>query len=174
MADEYRIRIADMAVLSRLAMVSAQLEDMAPAYRAIGETVTESTKARFSTSTAPGGSRWEPNAPATILARLAQISGSYTKAGRLSKKGATVAMSKKPLIASGLLQDSFRYQLTGHGVEIGTDRFAGEWDGGAALFHFGSRDGKIPAREIVGLSAEDSVEVMAILANFVEQTIGRS
>lgn len=176
MADSHNVRLDSAPVLARLGEIARQIDDLSPAMLAIGELLTESTKQRFSTSTAPDGSKWAPNAPATVLARLNQIKGAYTKAGKLSKKGATVAMSKKPLVASGLLQDSFSYQLTGggQGVEIGTNRFANEWEGGTALFHWGSRDGSIPARPIVGLSAGDESAVLDILDTFLWSPLGGS
>lgn len=175
MSDTITIRYADTAVLARLAEINRQIDDLSPAMLAIGELLTESTKERFGTSTAPDGSKWKPNAPATVLARLNQIKGAYTKAGKLSKKGATAAMSKKPLVASGLLQDSIHYQLTGggKGVEIGTNRFAGEWDGGAAVHQFGDRKGNIPARPFLGLSAGDESAVLDVLDNFLSQAIGQ-
>lgn len=158
-------------VIDQLNRIVRNFTDLSPAMMAIGETLTESTKGRFDTSTAPDGTRWAPNAISTVLDHIAQIKGAYRKDGRLSKRGATAFAAKKPLVASGLLQDSFHWQLVpgGQGVEVGTNRFADEWDGGAALFHFGRRDGKMPAREIVGLSASDEVAVLDIMTRFVGQ-----
>lgn len=158
------------AVIARLDEIIAQVSDLSPAMLAIGEHLAETTKQRFSTSTAPDGSKWKPNAPATILARLNEISGAYgKKTGKLTKKGATVAMNKKPLVASGLLQDSIRHQPTdgNKGVEIGTNRFAGDWDAGAAVHQFGSLDGEIPARPFLGMSPSDEAEVLDILGDFL-------
>lgn len=171
MSDEITLVVSDRLLIERLTEISNRFDDLTPAMQAIGETLTESTKARFSTSTDPEGKRWAPNAQATILDSLAKIRGAYTKSGRLSKKGIGYAMAKKPLVASGLLQDSFRYQATRDSVNVGTDRFAGEWEGGAALFHWGSKDGKIPPREIVGLSAQDEVDVLDILDTFLTQSL---
>lgn len=42
-----------------------------------------------------------------------------------------------------------------------------ESDGGAAVFHYGSRDGKIPARPF-GISASDETEVLDIIENFLQ------
>ena len=83
--------------------------------------------------------------------------------------------SWKPLVDTGMLADTIRYQLTpgGNGVEIGTNRFAGEWEGGAAVHQFGSRDGNIPARPFLGLSADDEREVLDILDRFMAQAIGQ-
>lgn len=175
MADLTQVSLDNRLVLVRLAEISRKIEDMSPAMLAIGEILTESTKARFSTSTAPDGSRWKPNAQATVLGVLQKISGAYSKkSGKLTKKGSAVAMNKKPLVATGILQDTISYKLinNGRGVEVGTNRFAGEWDGGAAVLHFGSRDGKIPARPFIGISADDQTDILAILNNFGAQAIG--
>lgn len=175
MSDDYQVRMNDMALISRIAQISSRIDDLSPLMLAIGETLTESTKERFSTSTAPDGQKWKKNADSTVLARLNKISGAYTKSGKLSKKGTAALTNKKPLVDSGLLQDTFRYQLAnqGNSVEIGTDRFSGEWDGGAAIFHFGSRDGSIVPREIVGLSVTDRRDVIDILNAFGEQAVGK-
>lgn len=174
MADEFAFSLDNVAISERIAQLAAEFDHMAPAMSAIGEALTESTKRRFDTSTAPDGSRWAPNAQATIEASVGKVKGAYRKDGKLSKKGITAAMSKRPLVDSGLTQDSFVWQLTegGNGVEVGTNRFAGEWEGGAAVFHYGRRDGSMPAREIVGLSAADEVEVLDILDHFARQALG--
>jgi phage gpG-like protein len=175
LADNFSVIGNAPAVIAQLNKISRQFADLSPAMRDIGEELSESVKLRFSTSTAPDGSMWKPNAPATVLQRLNDISGSFSKkTGKLTKRGAAVAMNKKPLVDSGILQDTIRYQLVngGNGVEIGTDRFsntdpgAGGWEGGAAVHQFGSRDGSIPARPFLGLSPGDESEILAILQRF--------
>lgn len=192
----FTVRLEDTAVIARLNEIAGRIDNMAPAMRAIGEALTESTKQRFSDSSGPDGQPWARHAAATVLGRLEQITGSYVaysnvktrKEGRLrigDKKGAfnkDGALSQrtrakmeswKPLVDTGMLQDTIRYQLLpgGKGVEIGTNRFAGEWTGGAAVHQFGSKDGKIPARPFLGISAGDRVEVLAVLDRFLEQAI---
>lgn len=182
MSDAFTIRLDDTAVLARLAEISRRVGNMAPAMKAIGEVLSESTKERFSTSLAPDGSRWAPNAQATVLGTLARIKGAYSKRdGRLTKKGATAAAGKRPLVDTGILQDSIRYQVSadGNSVEIGTNRFAGEWTGGAAVHQFGTtkagrgRKTTIPARPFLGISAADRGEVLAILDRFLAQAAGQ-
>lgn len=176
MTDAITVRFDDAELLARLQQIAQRFGNMAPAMRAIGEVLSESTKQRFYTSSGPDGERWEQNALATVLGRLAQISGAYSKkTGRLTKKGADAFTSKKPLVATGELRDGIRYQVAGDGnsVEIGTNRFAGEWSGGAAVHQSGDKKGRIPARPFLGMSAEDKVEVLAILDRFVEQAVGK-
>ena len=175
MADSISIIYNDAAVIARLRQIARQVDNMAPAMRAIGVILAESTKERFSTSTAPDGERWKPNKLATVLGRLSQISGTYSKkTGRMTKKGATAFISKKPLVATGELRDSIRYQVAadGNSVEIGTNHFAGEWTGGAAVHQFGDKKGRIPARPFLGISDADRDEVLAILDRFLEQAVG--
>lgn len=172
MNDTFKVDLNTATVIARLEEIAGRVSDMRPALGAIGEILTESTKERFTTSTAPDGKRWAPNAPATVLSHLADIKGAYSKRnGKLTKRGATAAMGKKPLVDTGMLQDSIRYQLTDNSVEIGTDRFAGEWEGGAAVFHWGSKDGKIPARPILGVSPQDEVQVLDVLDDFLRQAL---
>jgi hypothetical protein len=113
----------------------------------IGEELAASTKRRFATSTSPDGNRWPALKLGTMLARLQKITGAYNSnskrnvkrgiAGKLSSKGADAVMGMKPLVDTGDLQRSIRYQIIGGGagVAIGTNRFAGEWEGGAAVHH---------------------------------------
>lgn len=181
MSDAITLRLDSAPVLARLNEIARRFDDLSPAMRGIGEALAESTKQRFSTSTAPDGQKWKPNVLATVLGRLSQISGAYSaKTGHMTKKGASAFIAKKPLVDTGVLQDTIRYQLVGNkSVEIGTNRFAGEWEGGAAVHQFGTdragRGGKvsIPARPFLGLSASDEAEVLEILDRFLEQSLGK-
>lgn len=175
MTDAFTVRFDSAPVLARLAEIARRVDNLSPAMRGIGELMVESTKERFNTSTGPDGQRWKANALGTVLGRLARIKGAYSKRdGRLTKKGSAAVTSKKPLVDTGMLQDTIRYQITpgGNGVEIGTNRFAGEWEGGAAVHQFGNRKGTIPARPFLGLSANDEREVLDVLERFLRQAIG--
>jgi len=172
MTDGIKLSANLPTVTARLAQIARQVENMRPAYQAIGELLTESTKQRISDSVGPDGQRWEPNAQATILNRLNQVKGAIGKTGKLTKKGAGVVMGKKPLIETGILQDTISYNATDSSVEIGTNRFAGEWDGGAAVHQFGSKDGSIPARPFLGASADDETTVLDVLTRFLKQGTG--
>lgn len=122
MSDLITSTLDSQPVLTRLAQIRQHIDDLSPAMREIGEIVTESTKQRFSDSSGSDGTRWKPNAPATVLGMLNQISGAYAqKSGRLTKKGATAAMGKPPLVASSILQGTISYNLIngGDGVECG-------------------------------------------------------
>lgn len=187
MTDAFAVRLDSAPVLARLAEIARRVDDLSPAMRAIGEALAESTKERFSTSTGPDGEAWERLAASTVLGRLQQITGGTTgsyrtrgakkgavnKDGSLSKRSRRALENVKPLVDTGILQDTIHYQIIngGRGVAIGTNRFAGEWDGGAAVHQFGNKKGTLPARPFLGLSAGDETAVLEILDRFLRQAI---
>ncbi|HQU78034.1 MAG TPA: phage virion morphogenesis protein [Azonexus sp.] len=196
MADAITVRFESAPVLARLNEIARRIDNLSPAMRGIGELLAESTKERFSSSTGPDGQKWKALAPATVLARLMDMSGHFAaysnvktqkegrvrvgdkkgyfgKGGRVAGKGALAVANMRPLVDTGMLGDTIRYQLTpgSNGVEIGTNRFSGEWEGGAAVHQFGSKDGNIPARTFLGLSASDEADVLEILDRFMHQAI---
>ena len=68
--------------------------------------------------------------------------------------------------ASGILQGTIRYEVAGDSLFVGTNRFAGDWDGGAAVLHFGSKDGSIPARPFLGADEEDVQRMLDVLERY--------
>ncbi len=139
--------------------------DLTPLHQELGEFLTESTKQRFQTSTAPDGTQWEPNAPATYLAYLGKFSGSYGKSGKLSKAGASRAAGKKPLIGeTGRLSREISYQADAKGVEIGSGLIY------SAIHQFGGTAGRgvqIPARPYLGLSPSDEEAITEIAGSYL-------
>lgn len=187
MSDKIIIEVDSRTVLDRLAQITERFrpEKISEAMIKIGSALEKSTKNRFVTSTAPDGSRWVQQKAGTVLARLSKLTGAYHPdsewhrkrgiAGALTAKGARRKAGMKPLVESGLLAEQIRYAVTdgGAGVEVGTDRFADEWEGGAAVHQFGThRAGKnhnitIPARPFLGLSKDDERTVLEILDRFM-------
>lgn len=143
------LHLDDRAVIEALERLRARAgaAGLRPALALCAEYMVESTKRRFASSSAPDGSAWAANAPATLE----------------RKRGG------RPLVQSGQLARSIRWQYAGDGVEIGTDRFASEWRGGAAVHQFGSRDGRIPARPFLGFSHDDVQALEEIIAAHLEQ-----
>lgn len=149
------IEIDDREVIAALTRLRDRAGDagLKPALALIGEHLVETTKRRFARSTAPDGSHWAPNAPSTLA--------------RLLKKGK--GAGKRPLVDTGQLADTIRWQPIPDGVAVGTDRFSGLFNGGAAVHQFGSRDGRIPARPFLGISTGDREGILAIIeAHFAE------
>src|SRR5690606_32109590 len=86
------------AVFTRMAEAGVS---MRPFMTEAGEMLTESTKQRFQTSTAPDGSDWAPNSELTYLIYLGKYSSSFAKKdgkdikiGQLTNRGAGRAMAK--------------------------------------------------------------------------------
>lgn len=167
------LSIDDTTVLARLAELSAALTPagMRGAYREIGEQLAESTQQRFASSTGPDGTRWSALKPGTVLATLQKMSQGRSgyfhqkgeNKGRITQKPVARLAGRKPLVDTGQLAHGIRYQVDDTGVEIGTNRFAEKWDGGAAVHQFGTRDGRILARPFLGLSTGDKTTVLEII-----------
>lgn len=162
-----RIELDDRELLVALERLIERVEYPALAMREIAGRLTESTKVRFVTSSAPDGSRWAQNAETTILDHIAGRGGFSTKTRKLTAKGAALAMNKHPLVASGRLNGSIHWNLIDHGVEVGTDRFADQWESGAAVHQFGSRNGRIPARPFPGVSNDDRETILSIIESYL-------
>lgn len=170
MTEPLSIRIDDAELQAALARLLQRAGSPSPALKAIGESMAESTRRRFETSRAPDGSAWAPNSPVTIARYLAARSGTRKKGGGLSKKGATLAGGKKPLVgATRLLGNQIVYQASGNAVQIGSNRiYAGVQQFGAAARQFGRAPwGAIPARPFLGVSAADKAEILETVADFL-------
>jgi len=168
-ARSVTVEVHDQDVLAAFNRLAAANADLSPALRLIGETLKESTKRRFETSTGPDGQRWPANSQATYEA-LARKKGEFRKGdGKLSggKKGAGLVMAKKPLIGElKALSHTIDYQDDATSVTIGSPM------GYAAMQHFGGTKaefpnlwGDIPARPFLGVSAEDKGDILEILQN---------
>ncbi len=143
-----------------------------PLMKKIGEGLTDSTKDRFASTTAPDGSKWLPNKASTILAYLQESSGNFSKDGRLNKRGASRVTSKNPLTGiSKALRTTINYQATEEGVNIGSPEiYAGTQHFGAAAKSFkGGKSpwGTIPARRFLGISSDDEGLIVDATLDFL-------
>ena len=127
--------------LSRLARAAGPA-GLADALVQIGEKLAEATRQRFVAGRGPDGDPWQTNAPST-RARHA------------------LGESKRPLVDTGNLAEDIHWRIIGDTLTIGTNW--GDFREGAAVHQFGSRDGRIPARPFLGLSAEDETTVLDII-----------
>jgi phage virion morphogenesis protein len=148
----------------RLQKIAARSADLSDALAEIGEEMVPSTKARFVRAVAPDGSPWAPLAPNTL------------------------AMKKGPgILREALhLQESFRYQVSGGALEVGTNvpYAAAHHFGrkphvirpktGKALFWSGARHPVrainhpgLAARPMLGVSTEDEGAILAILSDYL-------
>ncbi len=134
-------------ISAALAQLAAVMNDLTPAFRDIGESLLNSTRERFRTSTAPDGSRWLPLKPATLA------------------KHRRVGVGTRPLILYGRLFGTLNYRATKDSVRVGTPLEYG------ATHQHGR--GHIPARPFLGLSADNQTEVVAILNDYLAAHLPR-
>lgn len=166
----------DHGIQDALKQVIAKTGNPKGILEAIGEYEVASTKARFGSSIGPDGKPWASNSQVTILRYLAGRSGSFKKDGTLSAKGAGLAAGKKPLIGRGGAAGlhaliSYRIQgadtlLVGSPKVYASAQQFGMKRGFAGTNRRGSPIpwGDIPARPFLGISKEDRVNILAILA----------
>lgn len=165
------IEIDSRPVLDALQKLSRRGGDLSPALKAIGNDLVESTQRRFATSTAPDGTPWAANSDVTLQRYLGLFSGSHKKDGSLSKKGAARAGSKKPLIGeSKSLSTTIDYQVMdgGRTLLVGSpEKYAAVQQFGASAREFGKAPwGDIPARQFLGLSADDERNILDVLRGY--------
>jgi phage virion morphogenesis protein len=137
-----------LAALERLAQSAANPR---PALLAIGEKLTESTKQRFVSSTAPDGARWAPN-----------------KASTLARKGA----GKKVLVNNSILSTTIHYAVDDHGVSIGSAlEYAAMQQFGGSKSRFPNLWGDIPARPFLGVSQADEDTIERVVEDYLRKAI---
>jgi phage virion morphogenesis protein len=165
------VTVDNRSVLEALESLSGNALNVIPALRDIGEHLTETTKRRFDTGTAPDGSKWPANSEATILGYLGSYKGgSYTKAGKLSAKGIGRVSSKRPLIGeTRSLMSTINPQLRGNdALEIGSPLiYSAMQQFGGRKSEFSNLWGDIPARPFLGLSEEDERSILDIVAGYM-------
>ncbi|UOA07629.1 phage virion morphogenesis protein [Methylobacter sp. S3L5C] len=146
------ITINDQAIMAALRNLQSSVTNLRPALKEIGETLSESTKKRFVTTTGPDGERWALN---SVLSTLLG-----------DKQG------DRPLTDRGILGDTINYQLLGNdSVQIGSPmEYAAMQQFGGATAEFPHLWGDIPARPFLGISTEDESAILAIIRDHLEST----
>lgn len=179
MRDLITVKIDDQSALAALAKIRAAGINPRPLLLEIGEDLMATTKQRFQSSTAPDGSKWDKNSPAT-MARWLSAKSNHKKSGGLSKRGQAKAASKKPLIGkSKRLSSSITYIVGGNMLQVGSPMiYASTQQFGAGKGEFGTTRrgspipwGDIPAREFLGLSAEDSANIIDLAEDYLRRAI---
>lgn len=157
-----RLEIENDQITPALAGVSEALGDLLPLFQDFGKFLVESTIDRFPTGRAPDGSVWAPKSPVTLAAYGARKSN---------------RVDRRPLFGpSGALSSNINYEAFSDRVEWGSPMiYAAVQQFGAAKGAFGrtSRNGpipwgNIPARPFLGISAEDEVQLLDIVAEWME------
>lgn len=194
------IEIDDRRVLDVLAELAARLDDLTPAMQTIGEYLVGSTKRRFAMSTGPDGVRWAPNSQVTYLRMIERAHGVTLKSGQINRKGAGMAMAKKPLIGeTHRLSSEISAQAGRDSVAVGSPMvYAAVQQFGAKMGAFGRYSqvsrwrkfekgdfrkyagtvkgfpipwGNIPARPFIGLSEADADHVLTIVGEFLSSAV---
>lgn len=135
-----------------LSRLSDSVTDMKPALKAIGESLTESTKQRFMDSKGPDGVKWPPNKPSTLARKK----------------------SRKPLIGESLmLSEQIHYQILDNDTLI-----VGSSMEYAAMQQFGGTKaelphlwGDIPARPFLGISDEDQAMIAETIRDHLDDAL---
>lgn len=133
------IEIDDAELKAELQQLAAKLGDLKPFFDDVGETLLNSTRARFQSQTDPAGAPWPALSPAYAKRKPRNPDKILTLWGHL--RGTLVKAADK---------DSLR---------IGTPLIYG------ATHQFG-RD-PIPARPFLGLSAEDRTDLLDALHEYL-------
>lgn len=174
----FTIEVKDAAVQALLAKLSQRAGGLAPVLQALGSDITERTKRRFETSTAPDGTPWKPNSAATLAMVAARIGGQKSKVkkdGSLNAAGQRSLGNKKPLIGeSGDLRRQIVPSVSGNTLTVKSTPVY------AAIHQFGGQAGRgkkvtIPARPFLPVRAdgtlypEEQARVLAALNDFLTE-----
>jgi len=173
-----QITLDDRSLQEALKRIGKAGGVLTPLMQNVGEHLTESTKQRFATSSAPDGSPWEPNSEVTITRFLGKFKSSFGKSGKLTKSGANRAVGKRPLIGEsgpGSLANTIHYQAGQDWVEIGSAKVYSAVQQFGALSHSftGGKSpwGDIPARPFLGLSPDDTSTLVEIAMRHLADAI---
>lgn len=168
------IKVDSARVMSAMAQLAQAAASPRPALLAIGESLVESTKKRFETSTAPDGARWAPNSQATYLGMVNSFGkGNFNKGGKINARGATRVVGKKPLIgATRSLSTEIYPALDGNVLRVGsTMKYAAMQQFGGKKSQFPNLWGDIPAREFLGVSTSDEAMIVSTVSNYLKSVI---
>ncbi|MCU0826648.1 MAG: phage virion morphogenesis protein [Tabrizicola sp.] len=142
-----------------LERVWAALENPLPLMQHLGEYFVKSTIDRFPSGRAPDGSVWAPKSPVTIAAQ----------GGRRTNR-----LDTRPLFGpSGALSSTINYEAFPDRVEWGSPMvYAAMQQFGGSKSAFPHLWGDIPARPFLGVSAEDEVQVLDIIGDYLSEAAG--
>ncbi|WP_257325611.1 phage virion morphogenesis protein [Pseudoalteromonas rhizosphaerae] len=135
------------AVSDVLTQLVKNLDNLAPALGNVGEHLMLTHRDHFDEQRSPDGDPWQ------------SLSPDYAKSKKKNKD--------KILRLNDILRDTFAYNVGDESLEFGTNM---EY---AAMHQFGGtsdmipRLAAIPARPFLGLSADDEIEVIEILSEFL-------
>jgi len=135
--------VEDQDIQGALQRLLRATGNLRPAFRDMGEYLLRAERERFAAQRAPDGQSWAPLSPAYV-------------ARKKKHRGLK-------LVLDGFLRDLMRYQVSATAIEFGTDRVYG------ATHQFGAPERGIPPRPFLGLSAEDGVQILDIVADHLSR-----
>lgn len=148
------VEINDRAVEAALRRISAAMSDMTPVMNDLGELLVAATKDRFKAGSGPEGNAWAAKSPATTAA--------YAR--RRDR------FDPRPLWGpSNSLNAQIFHQATSDSVTIGSPLiYAAMMQFGGTKAQFPHLWGDIPARPFLGLSDDDSANVIDAIEEWLE------
>lgn len=149
------IEFDSQPVLDALRTLFERVESPKPALIEIGGYMANATKQRFRDGTAPDGSAWAPNSPATVEI----YNGLFASAG-----------AKRPLIGENRrLSNEISWQLQGDtAVDIGSaEPYANMQQFGGTKAQWPHLWGDIPARPFLGVSPADEENILDIVGRYL-------
>lgn len=137
------ITINDAELKAELQKLTAKLNNLRPFFNDVGETLLNSTRARFRSQTDPDGKAWKP------------LSEDYKRHKKRNKD--------KILTLYGHLRGTLVKQANKDSLRVGTPLIYG------ATHQFGRPKWNIPDRPFLGLSADDRNDLLDALNEYLAQ-----
>ena len=184
MADDIRITIDNQTVRAGLRELAGRIGNLSPALKVIGERMVEWTFERFNRGgPAPDGTPWAPLKPATLKRKRGK---GILRESDLLRDSVHYQLLGPSTLAEGSNRVYAAIQQLGgavvHGAREAVLHFR-RYKSGQTLFakprqaHFGQKASigehmtHIPARPYLGVSAENAVEIVGIINQYL---MGRS
>ena len=153
-----QISYDDSAVRETLNRLATRVDDLEPAMREIAGHLKDSVDESFASQAAPDGSAWKPLAESTIVDRLRR---GYRAGPILERSGD---------LAGRILAD-----WDDESAVVGSNQTFDKKGNvlAAAVHHFGTRDGRIPARPFFDVSDEARSAIIGSLLDHLGEPLER-
>lgn len=155
------INVSSDAVTAALMELKLKVGDVSPVLAVLGEDMAERTKRRFSTTTAPDGTKWRANSMVTIINYLRKR-GYTKKTGKINPRGQLLAMSKRPLQGrtNKLASEIFSAVVeNGQALTLKSNKaYARMQQKGGTRAQFKQLWGDIPARPFMPLTVDNQLD----------------
>lgn len=170
-----KIDIADAEARAAIGHILGLLQNPTQALDDIGEYLIVSTKGRFQSGTDPSGAKWQANSPLT-LSRKKDKRPLHGESGRLGREILKFVDQAEVEVGSNLIYAAVQ-QFGAKMGEFGRysqlsrrTKFAeGDWRRNAGTVKgFPIPWGDIPAREFLGVSADDVRNILDIVQEHIE------